>query len=140
MSDWASPSIAFDGIAGYSNRGSSSSIDLSAPGGDFRPGWPVQSLVASVCSRQFRVGRPPDASYPCAANGGFLFQGGTSQASAHVAGVAAIIRHRFRLARRSTALRQRIESCLYRAVDKIGPDNIFGRGRVNAYKAATQPC
>jgi subtilisin family serine protease len=133
---WQAPGAAFDGIASYSNRGPVPSVDLSAPGGDLFTGWPSQSLIMSVCSRQFRSG----TSFPCAANGFWLFNGGTSMASPHVAGVAALIRARWPGVARSTAFRQKIENCLYRSVDNIGSANVFGRGRVNAYKAVTQPC
>jgi subtilisin family serine protease len=61
-------------------------------------------------------------------------------ASPHVAGVAALIRARWPSTPRSATLRNKIESCLYRSVDNIGSNAIFGRGRVNAYKAVTQPC
>jgi subtilisin family serine protease len=133
---WQSPGAAFDGIASYSNRGPMPSVDLSAPGGDLFSGWPVQSLIISVCSRQFRSG----TSFPCAANGFWLYNAGTSMASPHVAGVAALIRARWPGVARSTAFRQKIENCLYRSVDNIGSTGTFGRGRVNAYKAVTQPC
>jgi subtilisin family serine protease len=133
---WSAPGAAFDGIASYSNRGGVPSVDISAPGGDLFSGWPIQSLIISACSRQFRSG----ATFPCAAGNVYLFNAGTSMASPHVAGVAGLIRGRWPSSVRSTALRSKIESCLYRAVDNIGSTAIFGRGRVNAYKAATQPC
>jgi len=137
---WTMPGIAFDGIASYSNRGPVPSIDLSAPGGDFFTGWPGQSLVTSVCSRQFNFGTATSPSFLCAANNFWVGLGGTSMAAPHVAGVAALIRARWPASTRSTALRNKIESCLFRSVDNIGPTSIFGRGRVNAYKAVTQPC
>jgi subtilisin family serine protease len=129
---WSAPGAAFDGIASYSNRGGVPSVDISAPGGDQFAGWPVQSLIISVCSRQFNVA--------CINGNVFLYEAGTSMASPHVAGVASLIRARWPSSVRSPALRNKIESCLYRAVDNIGPTSIFGRGRVNAYKATTQPC
>ena len=134
---WLSPTAAFDGIASYSNRGGVPSIDISAPGGDrLSAAWPSQSLIISVCSRQFLSG----GTFPCAANGFFLFEAGTSMASPHVAGVAALIRARWPSSVRSPALRSRVESCLFRSVDNVGSPAVFGRGRVNAYKATTQPC
>jgi len=137
---WTMPGTAFDGIASYSNRGPVPSIDLSAPGGDFFTGWPGQSLVTSVCSRHFNFGTATSPSFLCAANNFWVGLGGTSMAAPHVAGVAALIRARWPASTRSTALRNKIESCLFRSVDNIGPTSIFGRGRVNAYKAVTQPC
>jgi len=137
---WAAPGAAFDGIASYSNRGPVPSVDISAPGGDAFTGWPSQSLILSVCSRQFNFGTPTSPSFPCAANGFWVTEAGTSMASPHVAGVAALIRARWPASVRSPVLRAKIESCLFRSVDNIGPTSIFGRGRVNAYKAVTQPC
>jgi subtilisin family serine protease len=137
---WNSPGPAFDGIASYSNRGSVPGVDISAPGGDLASGWPSQSLIFSVCSRQTNFGTPTNPSFPCAANGFWLGDAGTSMASPHVAGVAALIRSRWPSSGRSATLRNKIESCLFRSVDNIGPTSIFGRGRVNAYKATTQPC
>lgn len=127
---WSAPGTEFEGISSFSNRGPAPSVDLSAPGGN-RPfaTWPVQGLILSVCSRQ-----------ACGNPNVYVYFAGTSQAAPHVTGVAAIIRGRFPATPRSTAFRAKIESCLYRSVDNIGSTNIFGRGRVNAYKAATQPC
>jgi subtilisin family serine protease len=134
---FVTPGAAFDGIASFSNRGTAPSVDVSAPGGDrLAASWPSQTLIISVCSRQFLNG----TTFPCAAGNSFLFEAGTSMASPHVAGVAALIRARWPSTPRSATLRNKIESCLYRSVDNIGSPAIFGRGRVNAYKATTQPC
>lgn len=135
--NWINPGAGFDGIASYSNRGAAPSVDISAPGGDrLTAAWPTQSLIISACSRQFLSG----ISFPCAAGNLYLFEAGTSMASPHVAGVAALIRARWPSTPRSAALRNKIESCLYKSVDNVGSTAIFGRGRVNAYKATTQPC
>jgi subtilisin family serine protease len=137
---WAVPGPAFDGIASYSNRGPVPSVDISAPGGDVFSGWPTQSRIYSVCSRQFNFGTPTVPSFPCAGDNFWVGLVGTSMASPHVAGIAALIRARWPASVRSPALRNKIESCLFRSVDNIGSTSIFGRGRVNAYKAVTQPC
>ena len=130
---WQAPGAAFDGIASYSNRGVFPSVAVSAPGGN-RPvaAWPIQSLILSVCSRFYN---------PACINGNvFLYNAGTSMAAPHVSGVAAVIRARYPSSARSLALRNRIESCLYKSVNNIGSTSTFGKGRVNAYKAATMPC
>lgn len=138
---WAAPGAAFDGIADYSNRGPVPSVDISAPGGNRSvAAWPSQSVIISVCSRQLNFGTPESPLFYCAANNYWVGMAGTSMASPHVAGVAALIRARWPSTARGTALRNKIEGCLYRSVDNIGAPNIFGRGRVNAFKAVTQPC
>jgi subtilisin family serine protease len=135
---WQAPGAAFDGIADYSNRGSVPGVDISAPGGNRRPNsqnpgvtpaWPIQSLILSVCSQQV-CGNPLVYAYAA----------GTSMASPHVAGSAAVIRGRWPAMTRSPALRNKIEACLYRSIDNIGSTSTFGRGRLNVYKAATMPC
>jgi len=130
---WQAPGSAFDGLASYSNRGTFPSVAISAPGGDrLTAAWPVQSLILSACSRFFNPA--------CAGGNVYLYNAGTSMAAPHVSGVAALIRSRFASTPRSLTLRNKIESCLYKAVDNIGPNTTFGKGRVNAYKATTMPC
>jgi len=48
-------------------------------------------LIISVCSRQTAFGSAP-FTFPCSAGTSGLFEAGTSQASPHVAGVAALVR------------------------------------------------
>ena len=138
---WQAPDARFDGIASYSNVGPVPSVDVSAPGGN-QPtaAYPSQSLIISVCSRQ--AGRFSGTTWvPRGCTGGsFIFSAGTSMSSPHVAGLAAVVRGRWPSAVRSPALRTRIESCIFKTVDNVGSTSIFGRGRVNAYRAATTPC
>ena len=130
---WNIPGASFDGIASYSNRGTFPSVAVSAPGGNRPSGtWPVQSLIISPCSRF--------AHPSCVSGNNFAFAAGTSMASPHVAGLAALIRGRWPTAVRGTTLRNRIEQCIYRSTDVIGSASTFGRGRINAYKAMTMPC
>ena len=130
---WNVPGAAFDGLASYSNRGTFPSVAVAAPGGDRPSGtWPVQSLIISPCSRFYNPA--------CAAGNVFIYSAGTSMASPHVAGLAALIRGRWPTAVRGTTLRNRIEQCIYRTTDNIGSASTFGKGRVNAYKAMTMPC
>jgi subtilisin family serine protease len=133
---WQAPGAVFDGIASYSNRGSPPAVALSAPGGDrLSASWPTQTLIMSPCSRFY--GAP---TFPCASGTFGISAAGTSMAAPHVSGVAALIRGRFMTTPRSLALRNKVEACLYKAIDVVGPTTVFGRGRVNAYKAATVPC
>jgi thermitase len=66
---------------------------------------------------------------------GYMTISGTSMATPHVAGVAALIRDRY-----PTSTASQIVSKLRAAVDDLGAagrDNLYGFGRVNLYKAAT---
>lgn len=63
-------------------------------------------------------------------------------ASPHVAGLAALIRSRFTTAVgvRNAALANRVQKCIKKTTDNIGPAAVFGGGRVNAQKAIMLPC
>jgi subtilisin family serine protease len=113
------PTVSLDTPAFYTNYGSA--IDYAAPGGnvDFdlypNPGWWFD-LVFST--------------YP----GGWAWMAGTSMASPHVAGVAALIIE----ANGYRPTPSQVESVLRRSADDLGKpgrDEWYGHGRVNAAQA-----
>jgi subtilisin family serine protease len=126
---WATDPTAtnLDNLASYSNFGNT--IDFAAPGGDFvypgnevcvvaglaRPCW-VFDLVFST------------------SNGGWSWSAGTSMASPHAAGVAALIIEK----NGGDMSPAQVEAVLKQSADDIfkpGFDPYSGAGRVNAYNA-----
>lgn len=127
---WATDplNIDLDNLASYSNYGLSH-IDFAAPGGDFiypgdedceiaglvRPCW-VFDLVFST------------------GNGGWYWSAGTSMASPHAAGVAALIIG----ANGGPMHPAQVRAALRASADdlgKPGKDAAYGHGRVNAYNS-----
>jgi len=119
-----SPDPLFDLLASYSDYGHSL-VEIAAPGGDYDcdAGYPYDMVLSNG------AGRPN--SYP------FYFAAGTSMASPHVAGVAALI-----IAKNAGKLSpQEITKQLFKTADKIDGSGIsayFGNGRVNAFRAVTE--
>jgi subtilisin family serine protease len=110
----------FDLLAEYSNYGGITGIKLVAPGGDFLAGQ-IEDLVFSACS-EFVCGDPFH----------YVLGAGTSFASPHVAGEAAVIESNF--AGNQSGLT--LESCILKGTDVVGSTKFFGRGRINLLKAA----
>jgi serine protease len=111
-----------DQKAGYSNYGST--IDISAPGGDGND-YNGDGYIDGVLQNTF------DAS-----GDGYFFYTGTSMASPHVAGVAALCKA-VDPALTNAELRDILETT---AVDlgAAGWDQYFGHGRVDAYAAVQE--
>jgi subtilisin len=123
------PDPVFDSKASYSNFGSD--VDIWAPGGTNFINR-IQANITSTCS-SFR------ADGGCF--GGKYYWGiaGTSMASPHVAGAAAVLTSRTTLPRglaRTTA----IENCLLSTGDPITIANTPTRPRLNVARAATEAC
>ncbi len=114
------PTSSLDYIASYSNTGRSL-IDIAAPGGDFTlypdPNYYYDMVLSTI-------------------SGGWSFAAGTSMASPHVAGVAALI-----LSKNPGLSNKDLEKQLINTADKLdgnGASVSYGKGRVNAYRAVTE--
>ncbi len=119
------PSGSLDIPASYTNYGKSL-IALAAPGGDFD--YPGSTYVFDMV---LSSGAGGPTSYP------FYFAAGTSMASPHVAGVAALIIGKNGGQMSPTEVTKQ----LLKTADKIDGNGIsayFGNGRVNAFRAVTE--
>ncbi len=108
--------------ASYTDFGKSL-VDIAAPGGDFdfypQPNWQYDMVLSTG----------PDNS--------FYFSAGTSMASPHVAGVAALVISKYD----GKLTPQEVVKKLLKTADKIdgnGKSSFYGKGRVNAYRAVTE--
>jgi len=127
--------------ASYSNYGNSM-VWVAGPGGDAsypnttdvcaRPAQP-SGLVVQRCyvfDFVFSTSRGTTAA------GGYSWAAGTSMATPAVAAVAALIKQRF-----PNATPAQLKTKLAQTADdagKVGQDNFYGNGYVNAYRAVTQ--
>ena len=121
----------FDQLASYTNFGENGN-DVVAPGGDLVAGGSCNligigggggpftcDLVLSVCS-SFQIALP----FSCGI-GSFVLSAGTSFASPHAAGAAAV------------AIGDGEEGeCVEGGADEIGPEELFPEGRINVLGAA----
>ncbi len=134
-----------DRLAFYSNYGSGA-VNVSAPGGDVGPNFPARPadyykyLVLSTnptylnCNNAFPTGRTAKALFDCK----YRWAAGTSMASPHVAGVAAlIISQEFARTGVKPNPAQVVSTLQQRAEDvgRIGYDNLYGHGMANAFNA-----
>lgn len=103
-------------------------VDVVAPGGSTAPGAPEAGNILSTVPDFFGL----CASIPAWC---YEFKAGTSMASPHVAGIAALLKSQ---GLSKTQIRQRIEGW----VTDLGPtgrDNEYGHGLVNAQAAVSGP-
>jgi subtilisin family serine protease len=118
-----------DSLAAYSNFGRP--IHLAAPGGDLTvTGVPATSTVLAPCSTLSLL------IPSCGGGGSWLFLEGTSMATAHVSGAAALLDAQFD----AGLLGSQLGTRLMRAADDIGKpgaDQLYGHGRVNVFRAVT---
>ncbi|HET6681286.1 MAG TPA: S8 family serine peptidase [Gemmatimonadaceae bacterium] len=111
-----------DAFASYSNFGRSA-VSLAAPGGN------DGGLVWAACSTFSLI----QGLTVCQQNGFAVSLGGTSMASPHVAGVAALV-----MAQRGKLKPSQVASILRTSADDLGQrgtDPFYGSGRVNAARA-----
>lgn len=129
----ANPSTNLDVFAStYSNYGQST-IDFAAPGGNYA--YAFEQGGYDVCT----VGGLTNYCYVfdfvfSTGNGGWYWSVGTSMASPHAAGVAALI-----IGKNGGSMKPaQVEAALRASADDLGKpgnDDYYGKGRVNAYNA-----
>lgn len=116
-----------DGLASYSNFGTSA-VNVAGPGGDVAvTGDPFTAMVISPCS-SFSV------FFNCGTGMSYLFAQGTSMATPHAAGVAALIDAQANGGMNAGQLKSRLQQSAD-DIGKKGADPAFGNGRVNACAA-----
>jgi subtilisin family serine protease len=119
-----------DQRSSFSNFGVSA-IDVAAPGGEFGPS--ATHFVLSPCSS--RTVMPGLA--PCRTRNRYLFVIGTSQATPHVSGLAALLDSKYGGMLNPAQLQSIIQRCSD-DLGKSGADPDFGQGRINAFKTMNE--
>lgn len=143
----AAPTMALDEHAVYSNFGRSA-IDVAAPGGNFRPDYDVQhpapadfAWIYQACSRYSLSYDTKTSTYSktvCSTPIGrrsVYITGyiGTSQATPHVAGLAALI-----IAQRGRIGPAQVRATIEQSAGDLGQpgtDPYYGKGRIDVMKA-----
>jgi subtilisin family serine protease len=118
-----------DQHSSFSNYGVSA-INVAAPGGEFAPA--PASYVLSPCSS--RSVNPGLAA--CKSRARYLYAIGTSQATPHVSGLAALLDSQYGGTANPAQLQERLQQCSD-DIGKTGADPLFGQGRINALKTVT---
>jgi len=128
----ANPSTDLDVFAGYSNYGQSA-IDFAAPGGYWGYWYEVgyaQCTVIGITRSCYLF----DYVFSTGSLGLYYWSSGTSMASPHATGVAALI-----IGKNGGSMKPaRVEAALRASADDLGKpgnDDFYGKGRVNAYNA-----
>lgn len=113
-----------DALAGYSNYGKSA-VNVAAPGGDISVnGNVLTDVVLAPCSSLGVVAG-------CQGNPNvYLFSQGTSMATPHVAGAAALLDAQYGGGLRPAQLRARLQQTA-EDLGKRGADAAYGKGRIN---------
>jgi subtilisin family serine protease len=126
----------YDELASYSNSGSSL-ISFGGPGGDARlPGEAICTMptaTGTITNRCWVFDLVLSTSRGTTANGGYSWAAGTSMAAPAVAGVAALV-----VGERGPMSPSALEHILTKSSDdlgKSGQDDVYGRGRINAFRA-----
>lgn len=118
-----------DQLAFYSNYGVSA-INVAAPGGDVSA--PPLSFVLSPCSSRSVMA----SLAACKSRNRYLFAIGTSQATPHVSGLAALLDSQFGGTLNPAQLQAKLQQCADN-IGKNGTDPFFGKGRINAFNTVT---
>ena len=133
----ADPSTDLDVFAStYSNFGQSM-IDFAAPGGNYAYAFEEGGFDPCTVGPLTRVCYVFDYVFSTGSNGNWYWSTGTSMASPHATGVAALI-----IGKNGGSMHPaQVERELRRSADDLGKpgnDDYYGAGRVNAYRAVTQ--
>src|SRR5450759_2859032 len=120
-----------DQLSSFSNYGVSA-INVAAPGGEF--GAALTHFVLSPCSSHTLM---PSLVAVCRGKTNvYVFAIGTSQATPHVSGLAALLDSQFGGMLTPAQLQTKIQQCSD-DIGKDGADPFFGQGRINAFKTVT---
>jgi subtilisin family serine protease len=116
----------FDRIASYSNVGRQE-VDVFAPGGEFAfPRNVIEDLIIAPCSPSARE----EGFEDCADRQQYILLAGTSPATAHVSGEAAVIESE--LAGNQTPAQ--LSSCILRTADPLPNPLLTNHGRINVLR------